>query len=631
MKQSTLATCGNSWSQRVLSAAVLAILSVSASAQLLVPEQKGPVLPEGGPSPTVRSGCFYQLDDGTQEDQIGSGGQIAWMNKFTATSGCTVIRGIDVAFGGAVIQVPNGSLAKICVWEDPNDDGNPSDAILLAAQTVVVANANTGILTSYQLTTPVSVSGVFFVGAAYDNAGLYPASVDYNAAYIPNSTWYAVGSPVNLSNLSSNSVLGPGDAFGLLGYSLVRASGGSGPFTYQGVLKDQGIPVTGLADFKFTLFDVPTGGSSVSSTTLQPGTQVNDGTFTARFSTESTAMDGRPLWLEIEARYPAGSGLYTKLSPRQLVTPAPLAERANTAMTAETAHTAAEAVTAQNLSGTITWNQITGKPAIPDGNSLDASDGSPLNAVQVDPNGFVGINTLAPLGRLHVVDATGGTGSVRLPVSAIDAGEILDEPGVANVISGTSIPGNGVIANLAAQTITVPGPGYVVAMVSLEASQAHTLGINDSAIIGVSNVSAAFPAGGAQDVEWLVGTQAPTASLDIPFTVQGVFTVNSAGAHTFYAVGVKTGGTLVCNDINLTLMYFPTAYGPVNSNFRGNGADQEPGAGAAARAHTPAEARDASPDVFKELEALRQEVADLRSLRDELKALKAQLQSTPRR
>lgn len=632
MKRSRHAGGTNVRKHTVLSTAVLAVVSACAWGQpTLAPATSNQtVLPSGGTPPAVRAGCHYQADDGTQEGQIGSGGQIAWMNKFTATSGCNVVRAVEVAFGGAS-PVPNGSPAKVCVWEDPNDDGNPSDAVLLVAQDVVVANANTGIPTSYQLATPVSVSGVFFVGAAYGDATLYPASYDNNGPYVPNNAWYAGGASLNLNNLAASSYFGPGDSFGLFGNPLVRASGGAGPFTYQGVLKDQGIPVTGLADFKFTLFDAPTGGSSVSSTTLQPGTQVNDGTFTARFSTESTSLDGRPMWLEIEARYPAGSGLYTKLTPRQLVTPALLAERANTAKTAETAQTATEAITAQTLSGTITWNQVTGKPTIPDGSSLDASDGSPAKAVQVDANGFVGINIPAPLGRLHVVDATGGTGSVRLPANAIDASEVLDEPGIANSLTAIAVPNTGAVVTLASQTITVPAAGYVVAFATMEASQFHTAGVADSANIGVSNVVGAFPAGGFQDIEWFVASAVPTSQLDIPVTVHGAFKVSAPGAYAFHAVAQKTGVTMSCNDINLTLMYFPTAYGPVTTNFRGNGADLDPAAGAGGHPRPASAPLAASPDVQKELDALREEVADLRSLRDEIKALKAQLQGAPRR
>lgn len=136
------------WVQRIVSAAVFGICTASVHAQFLQAPTNGKqtVLPEGGPAPGPRAGCLYQLDDGTQENQIGTNAQIAWMNKFTV-NGCSVITAVDVAFGGN-FAVPDGFPAKVCIWDDPNDDGDPSNAVLVVTQDIVVAGANTGIPTA---------------------------------------------------------------------------------------------------------------------------------------------------------------------------------------------------------------------------------------------------------------------------------------------------------------------------------------------------------------------------------------------------------------------------------------------------------------------------------------------------
>ncbi len=116
--------------------------------------------------------------------------------------------------------------------------------------------------------------------------------------------------------------------------ALARPPLGSG-FTYQGDLKVSGTPLTGTADFEFSLWDAegsgspPVGGTQIGATQTLTSVSVADGVFTVvlnaggEFGTGAFMGDAR--WLQIAVRSPAGSGAYTTLAPRQAVTAAPYA------------------------------------------------------------------------------------------------------------------------------------------------------------------------------------------------------------------------------------------------------------------------------------------------------------------
>lgn len=97
------------------------------------------------------------------------------------------------------------------------------------------------------------------------------------------------------------------------------------PFTYQGQLKLNGLPVTDQCDFRFRLYDAETGGAQIGPQEAVNNVQARAGLF----SVQLTAIGNRILpnvlqdlsYLEIDVRCPAGSGAFTTLAPRQPFTP----------------------------------------------------------------------------------------------------------------------------------------------------------------------------------------------------------------------------------------------------------------------------------------------------------------------
>jgi hypothetical protein len=99
-------------------------------------------------------------------------------------------------------------------------------------------------------------------------------------------------------------------------------------FTYQGQLKQNGLPVNGSVDLEFSLWTTPQGGDQVRPTVPVDNIQVVNGLFTAELDFGAIALSGNARWLEVAVRSPhdpTDTGPFTMLTPRQPVTGTPYA------------------------------------------------------------------------------------------------------------------------------------------------------------------------------------------------------------------------------------------------------------------------------------------------------------------
>ena len=108
----------------------------------------------------------------------------------------------------------------------------------------------------------------------------------------------------------------------LLGATHLRADA----FTYQGILRQNGATVDGTCDFTVTLWDAVADGNSIGNTVELLNTNVEEGAMVLSLDFGNGVFDGNPRWIEISVRHPAGQGSYTLLTPRQEITPAPIAQ-----------------------------------------------------------------------------------------------------------------------------------------------------------------------------------------------------------------------------------------------------------------------------------------------------------------
>lgn len=114
-----------------------------------------------------------------------------------------------------------------------------------------------------------------------------------------------------------------------LGFRAVAQTPLGTAFTYQGQLRNNGVPADGLHDFEFRLFDAATQGNQVGSTVCLDGVDVANGLFTVALDFGGQFMTDER-WLEVAVRADAipgncESGQFTILSPRQALTAAPFA------------------------------------------------------------------------------------------------------------------------------------------------------------------------------------------------------------------------------------------------------------------------------------------------------------------
>ena len=166
--------------------------------------------------------------------------------------------------------------------------------------------------------------------------------------------------------------------------------------TYQGQLKESGVPATGSYDFIFTLYDNPNAGSPVGDpcSISEPNVPVTNGLFSSLLDYGSNAFDGDARWLEIQVR-PYNTGEYTTLSPRPEITPAPYAIYSMNGGSGGTG-------------GNGTTNYI---PKFTDPDTLG-------NSVIYENNGQIGIGTINPAAKLTINGAILRDGSTMYGTNA---------------------------------------------------------------------------------------------------------------------------------------------------------------------------------------------------------------------
>lgn len=205
--------------------------------------------------------------------------------------------------------------------------------------------------------------------------------------------------------------------------------------------------------------------------------------------------------------------------------------------------------------------------------SVVGTDYGPHMSISRD-NGYVGINTPTPSAPLHVTDATPGNTSVILPTNSIAALEIMDEPGVANDHNDNMLLDTTTTV-LASRSITVPAAGYVLVLADGDLEVYHTAGTDSAYVYGVSSSSASLPAD--QDMMTRIKGGLTAGTYNFAASSHGLFSVAGAGSYTYYFLGYEfSGGSARMFDIQMTLLYVPTAYGTVESNLPPPGGSGDP-------------------------------------------------------
>ena len=225
-----------------------------------------------------------------------------------------------------------------------------------------------------------------------------------------------------------------------------------------------------------------------------------------------------------------------------------------------------------------------------------------------------------------IAGASSGNSAVQLTTDAVSSTEMFNEPGIANVQGGfIAIPTS--LTSMLSRSITVPASGFVVVLFNGDASANHVSGSGSGLVEWIIDDVAGGFGSGEDDMLWLIPSNSTSGLYDFSVASHAVFSVPSAGTYTYH-VNMSRSSNLTSSNLfdgQLTLMYFPTAYGTTDPSLTGptmrgtptgnSGmairGPQTPGEIAAERAQSQGSnmAR-----VQAEMAAMRQEMAELRAM-----------------
>ncbi len=392
-------------------------------------------------------------------------------------------------------------------------------------------------------------------------------------------------------------------------------------FTYQGRLIDAGSPADGGYDFEFRLFNAATGGTQLGGTITRTNQAVENGVFTQTLNF-GDQFEADRVFIEIRTR-PNGAANYTTL-PRQGLATTPFASQAREATVASFALDAAislddaydngRSINADAGSVEIVGELDLGRAATTNGRLelfgtlgafpffeffQDASDGGRLNlndeagaflaSFEADgagegafmqliggdsgfgglvwdgnafPNNGGRLSITGPNSSLSFDTNDTGDDAVVLPNASINSAELSNEPGLAtrdDNLSGALLTST--VTSLYSRSITAPADGFIVAICTVEVFIDHVNGSQSNVELGLATAAGVFQDGLEYTFEYAADNPSDGVVGRIP-TIHATFPV-SAGTTTIHLNGRYTGGGTGTDtsDIELTLIYIPTAYG----------------------------------------------------------------------
>lgn len=213
--------------------------------------------PSTAPAAQAPEDAEYRLDDGTAEFATGlsNGGDVMWLNSFEALGGQDQIREVATTWGapGDSLLLPAGKTATALVYDDPNNDGDPADAALLAETPITVTAPNTNTFTTAAFEGGVEVNGTFFVAILYPRqaAERSPVPLDVSSAY-QRASWlvgHTTPGGFNKETLSANDI--PPVTTGAVGWPgnvLLRADAPGSAVPYLSVTPDEGTLSPGTSE-----------------------------------------------------------------------------------------------------------------------------------------------------------------------------------------------------------------------------------------------------------------------------------------------------------------------------------------------------------------------------------------------
>jgi len=185
-----------------------------------------------GVSPSLAQQVDYILDTGVGSFNLGPSqfdANVTWLNSFDTIEGGELITVVSVSFGD--IADNDGNVGSdeltIAILNDPNNDHDPTDAVLLSTTPGQWVDTAFGEFVTYSVE-PTQVEGVFFVAVMMEVIQrANPASMDPNAPTAGAQSWLFYNPDPNLEDLGSSPFILQMSQSPFQGAWMVRATGES--------------------------------------------------------------------------------------------------------------------------------------------------------------------------------------------------------------------------------------------------------------------------------------------------------------------------------------------------------------------------------------------------------------------
>lgn len=439
------------------------------------------------------------------------------------------------------------------------------------------------------------------------------------------------------------------------------------PVSYQGRFTDNTQTPVGDYQLRFTVYDSVSGGNPVGSALTRSVTMAasDEGIFSFQDLNFGAGVFTGPLrWLEIAVS--ENGEPFTVLSPRQPLNPTPQAiYAAKSGTTLQEAYSNGPSVVpAAGVPFTVDGVLQTGSPstngllqvfqsgaAVPvislfnhsgQGGSVRIRDESATIVAnfEADPTGvgaffrllgaggelvFDGnqsagatsgslFSITGPASSLSFNTAQSGDAALVLPANSVGPDEVFSEMGIASVFRNQSVSIGSNTSTVTSRSITVPGPGFVVAIATASVGVVRVSNADGLVLMAVSDVSNTMPFA-TRTAVGMTRSALTFGQYNFPAVSHGVFDVGAAGQYTFYFNASATGfGTPAISNANLTLFFVPTSYGDVTPNMLG----EDPGFGSGYPLSREQILAEQVAEQQRALQELRTEQARMRAQMDEL-------------
>nr|MEE4269156.1 hypothetical protein [Candidatus Krumholzibacteria bacterium] len=176
---------------------------------------------------------------------------------------------------------------------------------------------------------------------------------------------------------------------------------------------------------------------------------------------------------------------------------------------------------------------------------------------------------------LQLRSDVGGDGAVIVPHGSINSFETRAEAGAASAKAFTTgaVQLTTSVAALASRTLVAPTDGYVMAMASCEVA-IDLFNATTFTTVGLTLNPTVLPDN--QDINVFLSSTIGNGLYVVPQSNLAMFPVN-AGNNTIYLSGTKNNtNTCTVRDIQLNLVFIPTAYGTIELSNAADPADFDP-------------------------------------------------------